>query len=1212
MINARVDQIIGSFNGTYGNRWVLMSGNKSHAQVGDVVPQQIGSNVSLSAAYLSVGELNNLTALNSSRLRNLMGAMRQLIGSDANNSVVVFNRSLSLPYGELSGRGYEAGARRLYFLAYDADHALTLYNVTVRKAPSSPCIYTNLEPDPYCSNSTTPLQIHVPVIGGQYALTGKDWYPLNITFSASLLAGNLATFNFTVKDVSNGTVLTPLTTITANSVDVHESFRIPITQMVEISFSSSGDANYSSIVDDPVTVPANIVDYVPITFTNSQSAGVQNNFQLGLSVNSLAYKSYESSTLNNIEFFYANGTLAPSWLEGNVLNNRQTTNLYTSTNTFYWLSVPANFLPASGSNTVYMGFATTSFNLFDGITTGEAPQLASTYAQYDNGRNIFLYYNVNPASTTGWTLHGTAGLAAAPAGSNFGAANAFYANSANGDYMYTTVEGLSANEIISFDVYTNGLGNLFFLTSSSGTGQMGRLDGRGGTDYSGLANTASWTSWSAPSSGFSAGYNTWYKYDIVIAGTTASAHIGGNTLSIATYGTLTNSQGITDNGNYLGLIGDGLGSTHITYWDGMIVRYYPPGGVMPSASFGAPLQANAPAVLSITPNPVTYGGTSSLQATCSPSTDTCEILVNSVLEASGTGSTTYTFPVSAVGSYTVNAFNVNRGYSVLDTLTVGKATPALTLPNFQQNLIYGSAATVTANIVTVSDQLSANDYVNGAFHASFSAQDQFAESAVGTYVITANTPGNGNYFAASISKAFRICPAAIAIPAGIVDYACIVLNNSQPAVTGNYFQQLLNVTESQYSDYISYNGGLANFEYFYPNSTIIPAWIESNSVGNVVIWTKINPSIAANGNYIAYIGFAPINTNLLSSTGTNGIGEAPMLSPTYGEYDDGNSVFQAYFPGNSLTGWTTAGTAGQTASAPSGSPFGTGAFYANGGSGDYLYTQAQGQSANMIIEYYTNTANLDDVFFLASSLGAGQIARAGNGAGWYGIAPSASWTSWNAPPDTGTWSNEWVTIGVTVSAGSATMYLVPGGADYGSELGFNQSNVYTTANDGLYLGLIGDAAGSATVEYWNGAIIRSYPPGGVMPSASFGSVVSTGTCAISLSPNAIAFGSLTPTSNTAAQNAITDTNSGTTAANILVYGGDWMGTGSNSFGVGNTVWAGSNGISFDLANALTSSPFDTGLSVGASSSANVFFGAGVPGGAAGDVYTQTIVIENSC
>ena len=98
--------------------------------------------------------------------------------------------------------------------------------------------------------------------------------------------------------------------------------------------------------------------------------------------------------------------------------------------------VVGNFLPASSSNTLYMGFAATGTNLLNGASVGEAPLLSSTYGKYDNGNSVFLNY-YNGASDSGWTIVGTAGVKTnIPSGSPFGS-NAFYANSANGDYEYT-------------------------------------------------------------------------------------------------------------------------------------------------------------------------------------------------------------------------------------------------------------------------------------------------------------------------------------------------------------------------------------------------------------------------------------------------------------------------------------------------------------------------------------------------------------------------------------------------------------------------------------------------------------------------------------------------------------------------------------------------------------------------------------------------------
>lgn len=288
--------------------------------------------------------------------------------------------------------------------------------------------------------------------------------------------------------------------------------------------------------------------------------------------------------------------------------------------------------------------------------------------------------------------------------------------------------------------------------------------------------------------------------------------------------------------------------------------------------------------------------------------------------------------------------------------------------------------------------------------------------------------------------------------------------SNPPSGSGMYQQMFTFSNPSTYG----INSQGSNFYITYTNGTPVYSWIESISSNNLVVWSKI-PFETSNLNLEIYAE----SENLLSATGY--IGEAPGLSSTYGEYDNGAKVFLGYFSGNSITGWTVAGTAGETTSAPSGNPsFGTYAFYANGANGNYLYTTASGQSTNMIIEFYGYVANLQDLYFLANSNGNGQMMREGNGGGWYGIASTSSWTSWAAPPDSGYWSNEWVTVGVVVEDGTATGYLSIGVNTYGSEIGSNPSNTYTVSNNGNYLGLVGDNGGGTTTQYWNGIIIRAY------------------------------------------------------------------------------------------------------------------------------------------
>ncbi|GEM_PF-6825130 len=132
------------------------------------------------------------------------------------------------------------------------------------------------------------------------------------------------------------------------------------------------------------SVPNGIVYSIPITLTNTQSMATPTPYQQMISVDSSKYSGYEAPNLKNVEFFDSSGTVIYSWLESGAESS--------STNTIYWLNLP-NGIAAKSSVTIYLGFASPTTNLLNGQTIGEAPTLSSTYGQYDNGRNVFAFYD---------------------------------------------------------------------------------------------------------------------------------------------------------------------------------------------------------------------------------------------------------------------------------------------------------------------------------------------------------------------------------------------------------------------------------------------------------------------------------------------------------------------------------------------------------------------------------------------------------------------------------------------------------------------------------------------------------------------------------------------------------------------------------------------------------------------------------------------------
>jgi hypothetical protein len=185
---------------------------------------------------------------------------------------------------------------------------------------------------------------------------------------------------------------------------------------------------------------------------------------------------------------------------------------------------------------------------------------------------------------------------------------------------------------------------------------------------------------------------------------------------------------------------------------------------MPSVNLGTAQQVPTSATLSISPNPATYGQSVTITATCTPSTDACAIDYPTLgtAIATGTGSVTYTYNVFSLAAGTYSSFYANdittAVNSIGQSLTVNKATPTLSLPNFPTNYTYnGNPATITANIITHNNQLTGNLYLSSTLVASTNTQTTYTTAATaGTYTFTFNTLGNTNYTAASVSNTLKI------------------------------------------------------------------------------------------------------------------------------------------------------------------------------------------------------------------------------------------------------------------------------------------------------------------------------------------------------------------------------------------------------------------------------------------------------------------------
>ena len=151
-------------------------------------------------------------------------------------------------------------------------------------------------------------------------------------------------------------------------------------------------------------------------------------------------------------------------------------------------------------------------------------------------------------------------------------------------------------------------------------------------------------------------------------------------------------------------------------------------------------------------------------------------------------------------------------------------------------------------------------------------------------------------------------PPSVVSPSQILESVPVTLTNTQPVAAVNPFQQMVVVDSSEYSQYEAPN--LQNVVWYYPNGTIIPAWIESgaSSSSHATVWWLRLRGFPPHSSQTVYMGFAAANRSFLSQRGPTG--EAPQLSPVYGEHDNGPIVFNFYdnFAGTALNSiWATYG-----------------------------------------------------------------------------------------------------------------------------------------------------------------------------------------------------------------------------------------------------------------------------------------------------------------
>jgi flagellin-like protein len=380
-----------------------------------------------------------------------------------------------------------------------------------------------------------------------------------------------ATASLTVNTLRNGTHYA-----TGNFAD-YESAAAVFTYSVE-NFT---DPLYGITAFDstPLTVtwtiaPPGVVAYVPIMLTNNQNLATPANFQQQLFINWSLCSPYVSSSLSNVIFFDSNGNLLYGWDENGTTNASNSL-------TVVWVNLGSDIIPANGNINIYLGFYNLSYDSRgQNGYWGMFPTATGTYAQYDNGFKVFLFYdNFNGTTISpAWNTQGAAGTYSVNNGlTMYSGAFPNYVFTLNNQYTSPIVV-----DAYSVGTYGNWLGiSLCNLQSTdgsytitSGAAQWLYPPEGGWGSYNGLSSASGYTAIT-----HSPITTTTQVISLAMNSTTAIEYQDyANPATVSVTGSLSNYPGLVQ------LAYNTASDTQTTYW--FRLRVLPPNMVMPGVSLG--------------------------------------------------------------------------------------------------------------------------------------------------------------------------------------------------------------------------------------------------------------------------------------------------------------------------------------------------------------------------------------------------------------------------------------------------------------------------------------------------------------------------------------------------------------------------------------------------------------------------------------------------
>ncbi len=392
---------------------------------------------------------------------------------------------------------------------------------------------------------------------------------------------------------SNSVDLLPYSDVTANPVSpsaitIQQTGSFPLMHEDYNCYNSSANpspssssATAGSTVGVAFSNSLSECTYVPVTLSNSQSSATPSGFEQYLNVNMANYESYANTEMSNVLFIWPNGTVIPSW--------RENASSYDEIAT-YWLKVGT--IPANGNVGIQMLF--TNQNVLNILNTGIAPQLSSTYAEYDSGAILFPYY---------WNFAGTSSSGITDAtngdGGTFTVNNGWSVKDAFGTYdavgFYTTN---AVSNDLTWNIYSSNILSAnseapvqLSNSNSITTGGKSITNGWGG-DFSGsLFTTTGGAYYYNSGTGGPTSIYTYsgYSYPALLSeawyGSTLISYING-----VEVGSTTSFSAFSQDSSIYGttfLANGGAGGNNVIAVQYAFFSYTPPNGVMPSVSLGS-------------------------------------------------------------------------------------------------------------------------------------------------------------------------------------------------------------------------------------------------------------------------------------------------------------------------------------------------------------------------------------------------------------------------------------------------------------------------------------------------------------------------------------------------------------------------------------------------------------------------------------------------